>query len=184
MNTIKNDLSARYHIRVIVIHWVSFLLIAALVPTGKILHETTVVSEKMMLYRVHIIVGLVVFLMSIYRSFLFFTEPRPPCLDMGLTLHNNLVLWVQRLFYVALLTLGVSGLIVIFTTGISEAVLQNNVNALPQKVDSEVFEAHEFMGNLLIVLFVAHVGGVALYYFRTKESVLQRIWFSSNRDKN
>jgi cytochrome b561 len=181
MNTIKNDLSTRYDVRTVIVHWVSFLLIAALVPTGKILHETTVVSEKMMLYRVHIIVGIVVFLMSIYRSYLFFTKPRPPCLDMGLRMHNNLVLLVQRLFYVALLTLGVSGLIVIFTTGISEAVLQNNINALPQKVDSEVFEAHEIMGNLLILLFIAHVGGTALYYFRTKENVLQRIWFKENR---
>jgi cytochrome b561 len=177
MSKIINDLDARYNVQVIIIHWVSFLLIAALVPTGKILHETEVVAEKMLLYQVHIVVGIIVFLMTIYRSYLFFTKPRPPRLDMGLPLHNALVLWVQRFFYIGLLTLGISGLAVIFTTGIGEAVLQNNINALPSKVDSEIFEVHEFSGNALIVLFFAHVGGVILHYYRKKENVLRRIFF-------
>jgi cytochrome b561 len=176
MSKIINDLDARYNMQVIIIHWVSFLLIAALVPTGKILHETEVVAEKMLLYQVHIVVGIIVFLMTIYRSYLFFTKPRPPRLDMGLPLHNTLVLWVQRFFYIGLLTLGISGLAVIFTTGIGEAVLQNNINALPSKVDSEIFEVHEFSANALIVLFFAHVGGVILHYYRKKENVLRRIF--------
>jgi cytochrome b561 len=177
MNKIENDLTARYDRRVIILHWVSFLLIAALVPTGKILHETSVVSEKMLLYQVHIGIGILVFVMTIYRSFLFFTKPRPPRLDMGWKLHNSLVLWVQRLFYIALITSGISGLLVITTTSIGEAVLQNSISTLPKTVDSEIFEVHEFVGNLLIVLFCAHVGGVLLHYFRQKENVLQRIWF-------
>jgi cytochrome b561 len=177
MSNIKNDLSARYNPQVIIIHWVSFLLIAALVPTGKILHETTEVADKMLLYRVHIVVGIIVFLMTIYRSYLFFTKPRPPRLDMGLSFHNMLVLWVQRLFYIGLLLLGISGLTVIISTSIGEAVFQNNINALPQKVDSDIFEVHEFSANALIVLFVAHVSGVILHYFRQKENVLQRIFF-------
>jgi cytochrome b561 len=177
MSNIKNDLKAHYDVQVIIIHWISFLLIAALVPTGKILHETEVVADKMLLYRVHIVVGIIVFLMTIYRSYLFFIKPRPPRLDMGLSLHNTLVLWVQRFFYIGLLTLGISGLAVIITTGIGEAVFQNNIITLPSKVDNEIFEVHEFSANTLIVLFFAHVGGVILHYFRKKENVLRRIYF-------
>jgi cytochrome b561 len=173
-----NDLNARYNVQVIIIHWVSFLLITALVPTGKILHETEVVADKMLLYQVHIVVGIIVFLMTIYRSYLFFNKPRPPRLDMGLQLHNKLVLWVQRFFYIGLLTLGISGLAVILTTGIGEAILQNNIHALPSKVDSEIFELHELTANGLIVLFFAHVGGVILHYYRKKENVLRRIFLN------
>jgi cytochrome b561 len=177
MSNISNDLKARYDVQIIIIHWLSFLLIAALVPTGKILHETTTVADKMLLYQVHIVVGILVFLMTIYRSFLFFTKQRPPRLDMGLPLHNLLVLWVQRFFYIGLLVLGISGLVVILTTGIGVAVLENNINALPQTVDTDVFEVHEFAANGLIVLLFAHVGGVILHYYRRKENVLQRIFF-------
>ena len=178
MSKIENDLKARYDIQIIIIHWLSFLLIAALVPTGKILHETEVVSEKMLLYKIHILVGILVFVMTIYRSYLFFSKPRPRRLDMGLSIHNTLVLWVQRFFYIAMLILGISGLVVISTNGIGVAVLQNNINALPAKVDSEIFEVHEFAVNALILLFFAHVGGVVLHYYRHKENVLQRIFFN------
>ena len=74
MNVIKNDMAARYDIRVVIIHWVSFLLIAALVPTGKILRDTIVAADKLFLYQIHFAVGILVFLMTIYRVFLFFTN--------------------------------------------------------------------------------------------------------------
>ena len=177
MNVIKNDMAARYDIRVVIIHWVSFLLIAALVPTGKILRDTTVAADKLFLYQIHFSVGILVFSMTIYRVYLFFTKPRPPRLETGWTVHNRVIVWTQRFFYVALLTLGISGLTVAVTTGLLENVWKQNVQGFPQTVDSEIFEVHELMANALIILFFAHVGGVILHYFRHKENVLQRIFF-------
>jgi cytochrome b561 len=176
MKNIQNDLTTRYNIQVVIIHWISFLLIAALVPTGKILRDTPVGADKMSLYQYHLVIGSLVFLMTIYRVILFFTKARPPRLDMGWIWHNRLVVWVQRCFYLALLVLGISGLAMAFTTGLGNAVFQNDVKSLPPSVDGEVFEVHEFMANTLIVLFFAHVGGVILHYFRYKENVLQRIF--------
>ena len=98
MNVIKNDMAARYNIRVVIIHWVSFLLIAALVPTGKILRGMTVAADKLVLYQFHFAVGTLVFLMTIYRVFLFFTKQRPPRLETGWTMHNRMIVWAQRLF--------------------------------------------------------------------------------------
>ena len=176
MNVIKNDMTARYDIRVVIIHWVSFLLIASLVPTGKILRDTTIAADKLFLYQFHFAVGTLVFFMTIYRAYLFFSKPRPLRLETGWTVHNRMIVWAQRFFYIALLALGVSGLAVVVTTGLLENVWQHNIQALPQTVDSEIFEVHEFMANALIVLFFAHVGGVILHYFRHKENVLQRIF--------
>jgi cytochrome b561 len=177
MKKTTNDLAARYDTRVVIIHWISFLLIAALVPTGKILRDTPVGAYKMSLYQYHLVIGSLVFLMTIYRVFLFFTKARPPRLDMGWIWHNRLVVWVQRSFYLALLALGISGLAVAITTGLGEAVYKNEVKNLPTSIDTEIFEVHEVMANILIVLFFAHVGGVILHYFRHKENVLQRIFF-------
>ena len=169
-------MAARYNIRVVIIHWVSFLLIAALVPTGKILRDMTVAADKLVLYQFHFAVGTLVFLMTIYRVFLFFTKQRPPRLETGWTMHNRMIVWAQRLFYIALLALGVSGLAVVISTGLLENVWKQNIQAFPQTVDSEIFEVHEFMANTLIVLFFAHVGGVIVHYLRHKENVLQRIF--------
>ena len=176
MTIIKNDMSARYDIRVVIIHWVSFLLIAALVPTGKILRDTTVAADKLVLYQFHFAIGTLVFLMTIYRVVLFFTKPRPARLETGWSVHNRVIVWTQRFFYIALLALGISGLVVVVTTGLLENVWKQNIEGFPQTVDSEIFEVHEFMANALIALFFAHVGGVILHYFRHKENVLQRIF--------
>ncbi len=169
-------MTARYDIRVVIIHWASFLLLAALVPTGKILRDTTVAADKLALYQFHFAVGTLVFLMTIYRAYLFFTKLRPPRLETGWTVHNRVIVWAQRFFYVALLALGISGLAVVISTGLLENVWKQNIQAFPKTVDSEIFEVHEFMANALIVLFFAHIGGVILHYFRHKENVLQRIF--------
>ena len=173
---IKNDLTHRYDKSVIWVHWLSFLLIAALVPTGKILREYPEEVDRFLFYQIHVYVGILVFLMTLYRVYLYFSKPRPPRLNTGLAWHNQFIVWVQRLFYGALLALGFSGLIVIFTNDIAQALLQNNRSLLPAKVDSEVFEIHEIMGNLLIALFVAHILGVLIHYLRHKENVLKRIF--------
>jgi cytochrome b561 len=180
--TVKNNLEARYDNRVIIIHWISFLLIAALVPTGKILRDTDVSALKLALYNFHIIVGFLVFIMTIYRVVLFFTKPRPPKLNTGWVIHNKIIVWVQRLFYLALLTLGVSGLAVLLTTSLGDAFLKQSFLTLPPQIDSEIFEVHEFMANLLIVLFCAHMGGVVLHYYRHKENLLYRIFFKKISD--
>jgi cytochrome b561 len=177
MTQVKNDLTARYDKRVVIIHWISFLLIAALVPTGKIMRETPVGLTKMVLYQYHFVIGILVFIMTLYRVYLFFTKPRPPLLETGLMLHNQVIVWVQRFFYIALLALGVSGLILVVTFNLGGAILQNDVKMLPITIGGEVFEVHEIVGNLLILVFFAHVGGVILHYFRHKENMLKRIFY-------
>ncbi len=71
--------------------------------------------------------------------------------------------------------LEISGLLTVFIADIILPVLQNNWQKLPLTVDVEVFEAHEFAGNLMIFLLIAHVGGVVLHYYRFKENVLKRM---------
>lgn len=173
---IKNDLDSRFDKSIIWVHWLSFLLIAALVPTGKVLREYPEAVDRFLFYQIHVFVGVLVFLMTLYRVYLYFTKPRPPRLNTGMDWHNQLIVWVQRLFYGALLVLGMSGLFVIFTNNIAQALLQNNRSLLPAKVDSEVFEIHEITANLLIVLFFAHILGVLLHFLRHKENVLKRIF--------
>ena len=170
-----NDLTKKHDKRIIWIHWLSAALILTMIPTGKILRDTVVSSTKLLLYQWHITCGVLVFAMTIYRSYLFFTAKRPPRLETGWFVHNNIIVWVQRLFYIALWILGISGLATIFMADIISPVLQNNWQKLPATVDVEIFDAHEFAGNLMIGLLIAHIGGVVLHYFRFKENVLKRI---------
>lgn len=170
-----NDLTKKHDKRIIWIHWLSAALILTMIPTGKILRDTVVSSTKLLLYQWHITCGVIVFAMTIYRSYLFFTAKRPQKLDTGWFIHNNIIVWVQRLFYIALWVLGISGLATIFMADIIYPVLQNNWQKLPATVDVEIFDAHEFAGNLMIGLLIAHIGGVVLHYFRFKENVLKRI---------
>lgn len=175
-----NDLTIKHDKRIIWIHWLSAALILTMIPSGKILRDTDISSTKLLLYQWHITVGILVFSMTIYRSYLFFTAKRPPRLDTGRYLHNILILLVQRLFYIALWVLGISGIATIFVADIISPVLHNDWQKLPATVDIAIFDAHEFAGNLMIVLLIAHVGGVALHYYRFKENVLKRIFYKSS----
>ena len=109
-----NNLSIKHDKRIIWIHWLSAILILSLIPTGKILRDTSVSATKLLLYQWHISCGILVFVMTIYRSYLFFTAGRPKKLETGWYVHNTVIVWVQRLFYITLWVLGISGLAFFF----------------------------------------------------------------------
>lgn len=72
---VKNNLSDKYSKGTIIIHWLSFLLIIALIPTGIIMEDMEPGVVKINLLRLHALVGIIVFCFDI-NSCLVFLSPQ------------------------------------------------------------------------------------------------------------
>ncbi len=79
MKQISDSLPEKYAQGVIVIHWISALLIISLFPLGKYMADIEL-SDKLNLIKIHTVLGSIVFILTLIRSFLFFTKKRPPAL--------------------------------------------------------------------------------------------------------
>jgi cytochrome b561 len=178
MKTTQNNLGDKYDYRVSIIHWLSAFFILSLIPTGKILRDTEGGFAKLALYQYHVAIGTVVFLLTFYRIYLFYTKHRPAALQTGWVWHDRLIFWSHRAFYWLLIILGLSGLMTVLTTPQLRNALYNvDYKNLPRLIESEIFEVHEIASNVMIILLIAHIGGVILHYFRFKENTLERVFF-------
>lgn len=173
--TVKNNLSEKYSKGTMVIHWLSLLLILAMIPTGSIMADLPAGPEKIQLYKVHFILGNLIFLLTLLRTWFFFKKPRPAKLETGSAFHNKLVIWIEYSFYWVLIFLALSGIATNITAELGEAVMTGEYNLLPANMDFPSLEVHEILVKLLIALLIAHVLGVIMHYLRHKENTLKRI---------
>lgn len=173
--TTGNDLSTKYSKTTILIHWVSFLLIMALLPLGFIMARMENDGTKLILMRAHILIGLLVFALTLLRVWSFFKHKRPSRLQTGSRLHERLIVWIENSFYFILILLSTSGIATVVAGGIGEAIRENRVELLPQSYDIPPLMAHRFLAIVLVILLIGHVGGVINHYIKAKENTLKRI---------
>jgi cytochrome b561 len=174
MTDIKNNLTQTYSKATILIHWVTALMILFLFPLGKYM-EGLEPSEKMGLIQIHAIVGLVIFLLTLVRTYLFFKAPRPDDLKTGSALNDKLVTWIHNSFYVLLFLVSISGIGVMIAGGYGEALQANNPGLIKSPEKIPPLDGHGFFSLIIMVLFLMHVGGVVKHYVVTKENTLERM---------
>jgi cytochrome b561 len=81
----------KYNITTITIHWLSTVLILILFPMGSYMSglDTT---EKLGLVQTHALLGISVFLLTIIRTYFFFTKKRPKDIQTGSPINNKLII--------------------------------------------------------------------------------------------
>ncbi len=173
--TIKNNLSEKYSKPTIIIHWLSFVLILALIPVGFIMTNMENDGTKLILLRVHIIAGVLVFILTLFRVWFFFKHKRPSKLQTGSWLHDKLIIWLENSFYFILILLSTSGLATVIFGNFTEAIQNNDASLLAQTVEVPPLMAHKALAIILIILLIGHIGGVINHYIKTKENTIKRI---------
>lgn len=171
----KNDLSKKFSKGTIIIHWVSTLLILALFTLG-ITMEDLKISEKMDLVKIHALLGIVLLVLTIVRSYLFFRSPRPPHLKTGSKFNDKLAVYIHNLFYILLLVISVSGLATMIIGGYGDALSLGDVALVKEHADIPPLKAHGTLAFIMMGLVVMHVVGVLKHYVFTKENTLKRIF--------
>ncbi|MEO9850644.1 MAG: cytochrome b/b6 domain-containing protein [Reichenbachiella sp.] len=172
----KNDLSQKYSQAVIAIHWISVILILVLFPLGKYMSGLDP-EEKLWLIIIHGILGVLIFILTIIRSVLFFTTKRPEHLSTGSKFNDLIAITVQRSFYVLLLIIGVSGLASLLSGGYIKATTATPM--LPELIRprSEIvpLKIHNTLSVLMMFLAAMHIAGVVRFNIKHKTNVIKRI---------
>lgn len=174
MNQVNNDLTQKYSKGQILIHWLTAILIIGLFPLGKYWEELEA-TEKMGVLKIHAILGLVVFVLTIIRSVMYFKSTRPPHLKTGSAMNDKLMVWIHNAFYFLMLGIGLSGIATMILGGYKDGLLANDPSLFANHEKLPSLAAHSTMATILMVLLVLHVAGVVKHYVLTKENALRRM---------
>ena len=172
---IQNNLSQKYSKGTIVIHWLTALLILILFPLGKYM-EGLDPSDKMSLIKIHIILGIIVFLLTIIRSWLFFKAPRPDDLKTGSKFNDKLAVWIHNAFYFLLFGIALAGIAAMILGGYGDALSTGNAELIILPDEIPPLKAHGVMALILMLLLGMHVIGVIKHYLFRKENTIKRIF--------
>ncbi|WP_298516106.1 cytochrome b/b6 domain-containing protein [uncultured Kordia sp.] len=172
----KNDLTKKFSSGTIITHWLTAFLILLLFPMGKYMAGLET-SEKMGFIKIHAVLGIIVFIMTIIRSWLFFKSPRPEDLKTGSNFNDKLVIWIHNAFYILLFGISISGIGTMILGGYGDALMNDNANLILNKDEIMPLKGHEIMSVIMMVLLVMHILGVIKHYILTKENTLRRIFW-------
>ena len=171
----ENNLTQKYSKGTIAIHWITTLLILILFPLGKYM-EGLQPEEKMGLIKIHVILGVLVLILTIVRSWLFFKKKRPNDLKTASKFNDKLAIWIHNIFYFILFAIAFSGTATMILGGYGDALQSNNFELIKESAHIAPLKPHGIMAMIMMLLLVMHVIGVIKHYILTKENTLKRIF--------
>jgi len=169
-------LNKRYNNSAVILHWVSGLLILFVLLTGTfVLSEMPNTLEKINSFRVHMILGIVITLLTIVRIIVIAKSKQLEPLKVN-SFRAKLIKFNHVAIYIVLLLIGLSGVLLAKGSGLGEIVFFG--------LDAELYNSfkdygagivHGFLTKLLLFLIAMHLVGVFSYKLKTKESILKRM---------
>jgi len=177
----KEYMALTYSKRTVWIHWVSSLLIFGLIFTGIKMEHAAMSESKFLLYRIHFLMGMVVFILTIIRVFAFFKDPKPIHLFPEKSLRERFRKWVYTGFYFVILWMCISGMLSLSLEGILPALQSGNWLDLPE-ISTDGFHpimlSHHIVAKMVFLLLFFHIGGFFQHLIQKRENTLKRIWFN------
>lgn len=159
----------------VAIHWLSALLILGLLVAGLVAANIDDSDRKALLLAVHMVVGITVLLLTLFRIAWWWFADRKPDPVAGMPRWQEAsARAVHILLYVVVLVLAVSGIALVIT---SEAVpvLFGGDGALPDFWDFTPRLPHRVLAFTLIGLIVLHVGAAIYHQVVMKDRLLDRM---------
>ena len=170
----ENDLSKKFSRVTRITHAVSAIIILALFPMGKYM-EGLEISEKMGLVKIHAGLGILVFLLTIARTYAFFKHERPEDLKTGSVWNDKLAVWIHNLFYFLLFAVTISGLATMILGGYGEALQSGEIGVVKQSGEIPPLKSHSILAAIMMILLVLHVVGFIKHLILKRENTLKRI---------
>lgn len=162
----------------VTIHWLSVLLILAMIGTGQTAASMNDSATKASVLTIHIPLGITVLLVTLGRLawWLFVdTKPAPPQGDPAW--QTGSAKMVHVMFYVVILGMAASGIGMMVMSGAGPILFEGAGGALPNFQDYLPRTPHGIGARLLLLLILLHLGAALYHQLIKKDGVIGRMWF-------
>ncbi|WP_158541683.1 cytochrome b [Pelagibacterium lacus] len=173
--------SSRYGTVAIGLHWVTAILIVALLALGLNAADAETDALRRTLLIPHIGLGLLVFALTLFRiGWWVLADKKPAPLASVPALQNHLATAVHVLSYAAILALAASGIATNVMAGVIDAL--STGAPIPAMDGVPPRAAHGLLARLFMVLLVLHIGAALYHQFFLRDSLLARMGIGKLKD--
>lgn len=172
------------------LHWLTALLILALIPSGIIANglpydTPEALAWKAQLFSIHKTLGVVLFAVALTRILWVLTQPKPVALHPERTVETFLASTVHWLLYGSLVLVPLSGWVHHAATEGFAPILLPIGQGLPFVPKSETLAGvtaslHIIFERVLVVSLLLHIAGALKHHFVDRDITLKRMWFGAS----
>ena len=175
--TLKSSAN-RYGTVAVVIHWLSALLILALIGSGFRAGQFEDAATKAAILRVHVPIGITILLLTLLRiGWWAFADNKPAPVPMP-NWQDRTSRAIHALFYVVILGMTASGVGMMILSGAGPILFGGSTEPLPDFWDYKPRVPHGIGARVMIALFVSHAGAALYHHFFQRDGLLHRMWFT------
>lgn len=161
----------------ITIHWLSALLVVALLVSGFRAGGMEDTVAKAEFLRVHIPLGITVFVLTVVRVLWWlFADKKPESIAMPVW-QDRASRAVHVLFYIVIFGMIASGIGMMVLSGAGPIIFGESAAALPDFWDFKPRLPHGIGARTMLILFVFHAGAALYHHFVKRDGLLGRMWF-------
>lgn len=165
----------------VTLHWLSALLILALIVLGIRADGMVDSAAKAEVLSLHVPLGLAVLVLTLLRlMWWILADDKPGSLQMP-RWQDRAARTIHALFYIVILGTAASGLATVALSGAAPVIFGDVSRDLPDFHDFAPRAAHGFGAMVLIGLFVMHAGAALHHQFIKRDGLLNRMWFGGAR---
>ena len=167
----------RYSTTMVILHWALALAILGAIFMGSIVLDDMESDhpQKILLLKLHILVGLSILAFTLFRLVIRFTSQLPAPLPEGNPLLEQLGKVVHYVLYLFTILTTLSGIYLAISAELP-AVLLNNIGVLPKDYEDFIaHEAHDIFANLLLLTIALHVAAAFYHQFILKDGLISRM---------
>ncbi len=169
--------ATRYGHVAVTIHWLSAVLIVALLVTGFRAGMTTDSAAKAALLKAHLPLGIAILVLTVARlAWWAFADRKPDPVAGSPAWQEVSGKVVHVLFYIVIIAMAGSGIAMMAMSEASESVMGGSGN-LPDFWDYAPRLPHGLGARLMMALLVLHIGAALYHHFVQKDGLIARMWF-------
>jgi cytochrome b561 len=170
--------SDRYGAVAVSIHWLSAIMILALLASGFRAANAIDAETKVGFLRVHIPIAILILLLTIFRIVWWWHYDGKPLPVQGSPgWQERVARWVHIAFYLVVLGMVASGIGMLVLSGAAPAIFGMSGSALPNFHDYPPRVPHGLGAFLLVVLVALHAGAALYHHFVRRDGLLRRMWY-------
>lgn len=168
----------RYGSVAVTIHWLSALLILAMLGSGFTAASQTDSVAKESILTFHVSAGVLVLVLTLLRLLWWWrVDQKPDPVSGDPAWQTRSAKAIHVLFYVVILGMVASGIGIVALSGAAAILFGTTAGPLPEFSQFLPRGPHGLGARLMLALFVMHAGAALYHQFIKKDGLIWRMWY-------